>query len=146
MRLVGYGGMIIESVVAVMALITASILGKHLYITLNAPVAQTGGTATTAAAYVNHLGLSGASITAEQITPPRPVSASSRSCRTPAARRRWRPGVWVCSLTVVAAWGSILLIGLTDPLGGINTLFRCAAKHTGKTVFGSAQTPTNSTR
>ena len=35
----------------------------------------------------------------------------------------WRPGVWVCSLAVVAAWGSILLMGVTDPLGGINTLF-----------------------
>ncbi|ETZ97967.1 hypothetical protein I546_7017 [Mycobacterium kansasii 732] len=35
----------------------------------------------------------------------------------------WRPGVWVCSLAMVAAWGSILLLGVTDPLGGINTLF-----------------------
>ncbi len=35
----------------------------------------------------------------------------------------WRPGVWGCSLAVVAAWGSILLMGVTDPLGGINTLF-----------------------
>jgi carbon starvation protein len=35
----------------------------------------------------------------------------------------WRPGVWICSLVMVAAWGSILLLGVTDPLGGINTLF-----------------------
>ena len=35
----------------------------------------------------------------------------------------WRPGAWICSLAVVAAWGSILLMGVTDPLGGINTLF-----------------------
>lgn len=35
----------------------------------------------------------------------------------------WRPGAWACSLVVVAAWGSILLLGVTDPLGGINTLF-----------------------
>ena len=28
-----------------------------------------------------------------------------------------------CSLAVVALWGSILLMGVTDPLGGINTLF-----------------------
>jgi carbon starvation protein len=35
----------------------------------------------------------------------------------------WRPGVWICSLAVVAAWGGILLMGVTDPRGGINTLF-----------------------
>lgn len=35
----------------------------------------------------------------------------------------WRVGAWVSSLIVVAGWGSILLMGVTDPLGGINTLF-----------------------
>ena len=35
----------------------------------------------------------------------------------------WRLGAWACSVIVVAAWGSILLMGVTDPLGGINTLF-----------------------
>lgn len=35
----------------------------------------------------------------------------------------WRIGAWICSIIVVAAWGSILLMGVTDPLGGINTLF-----------------------
>ena len=35
----------------------------------------------------------------------------------------WRIGAWACSVAVVAAWGSILLMGVTDPLGGINTLF-----------------------
>ena len=35
----------------------------------------------------------------------------------------WRVGAWICSLVVVAAWGGILLMGVTDPLGGINTLF-----------------------
>ena len=35
----------------------------------------------------------------------------------------WKVGAWVCSIIVVAAWGSILLMGVTDPLGGINTLF-----------------------
>ncbi len=67
MRLIGYGGMITESFVAMMALITASIINQHLYFTLNAPAAQTGGTAATAADYVNNLGLSGAPATAEQI-------------------------------------------------------------------------------
>ena len=35
----------------------------------------------------------------------------------------WRVGAWICTLIVVAGWGSILLMGVTDPLGGINTLF-----------------------
>ncbi|MFZ0834271.1 MAG: carbon starvation CstA 5TM domain-containing protein, partial [Mycobacterium sp.] len=35
----------------------------------------------------------------------------------------WRPGAWLCSGIVVAAWGGMLLMGVTDPLGGIYTLF-----------------------
>jgi carbon starvation protein len=35
----------------------------------------------------------------------------------------WRPGAWGCSLAVAAAWGGMLLLGTTDPRGGINTLF-----------------------
>jgi carbon starvation protein len=35
----------------------------------------------------------------------------------------WRVGAWVCSLVVCGLWGAILLMGVTDPLGGINTLF-----------------------
>jgi carbon starvation protein len=35
----------------------------------------------------------------------------------------WKPGAWLCTLIVVGLWGSILLMGVTDPLGGINTLF-----------------------
>ncbi len=190
MRLIGYGGMITESFVAVMALITASIINQHLYFTLNAPAAQTGGTAAAAAEYVNKLGLPGAPATADQIsraagsvgeksivsrTGGAPtlalgmsdvlqrvfggaglkafwyhfaimfealfilttVDAGTRVNRFmlsdtlgnfggPLAKLRnpsWRPGVWVCSLAVVAAWGGTLLMGVTDPLGGINTLF-----------------------
>ncbi len=190
MRVIGYGGMITESFVAIMALITASIINQHLYFTLNAPAAQTGGTAATAADYVNKLGLSGAPATAAQIneaassvgehsivsrTGGAPtlafgmsdvlhrvfggeglkafwyhfaimfealfilttVDAGTRVARFmlsdalgnlggPLAKLRnpsWRPGVWICSLAVVAGWGSVLLMGVTDPLGGINTLF-----------------------
>jgi len=190
MRFIGYGGMLTESFVAVMALVSASILNQHLYFTLNAPAAQTGGTAATAAHYVNGLGLSGAPATADQLnraaaslgeksivsrTGGAPtlavgmsevlhrvfggvglkafwyhfaimfealfiltaVDAGTRVARFmlsdtlgnlggPLAKLRnpsWRPGVWVCSLVVAAAWGSILLMGVTDPLGGINTLF-----------------------
>ena len=68
MRLIGYGGMLTESFVGIMALITAAILNQHLYFAMNAPSAQTGTTAASAAEYVNGLGLSGTPITPEQIT------------------------------------------------------------------------------
>jgi carbon starvation protein len=190
MRLIGYGGMLTESFVAIMALITAAILNQHLYFAINAPTAQTGTTAATAATYVNNLGLSGPPITAGTIadaahdvgeksivsrTGGAPtlaigmsevlhqvfggaglkafwyhfaimfealfilttVDAGTRVARFmlsdglgnlggPFARLRnpsWRVGAWACSVIVVAAWGSILLMGVTDPLGGINTLF-----------------------
>jgi len=190
MRIIGYGGMLTESFVAIMALITASILDQHLYFAINAPTAATGGTAETAAAYVNSLGLSGPPATAEQITAAAAgvqegsivsrtggaptlafgmsqvlstafggpalkafwyhfaimfealfilttVDAGTRVARFmlsdglsnlggPLRRLHdpgWRPGAWGASLIVVGAWGSILLMGVTDPLGGINTLF-----------------------
>ncbi|MGH3642469.1 MAG: carbon starvation CstA family protein [Mycobacterium sp.] len=190
MRLIGYGGMLTESFVAIMALITAAILNQHLYFAINAPAASTGTTAQTAADYVNGLGLSGSPATGEQITAAaESVGESSIVSRTggaptlafgmsevlhqvfggeglkafwyhfaimfealfilttvdagtrvarfmlsdglsnlggPLKKLRnpsWRIGAWSCSVIVVAAWGSILLMGVTDPLGGINTLF-----------------------
>ena len=190
MRLIGYGGMLTESFVAIMALVTAAILNQHLYFAINAPAAQTGATADTAANYVNGLGLSGAPITPAEITEAAEsvgeksiisrtggaptlafgmsevlhqvfggpglrafwyhfaimfealfilttVDAGTRVARFmlsdalanlggPLKRLRnpsWRVGAWICSLLVVAGWGSILLMGVTDPLGGINTLF-----------------------
>lgn len=190
MRFIGYGSMLTESFVAVMALISATVLDQHVYFALNAPVARTGGTAATAAHYVNSLGLSGGPVTADQLTSAATsvgensivsrtggaptlavgmsevlhrafggtalkafwyhfaimfealfiltaVDAGTRVARFmlsdtlgnlggPLGKLRnpsWRPGVWVCSLIVAAGWGSILLMGVTDPLGGINTLF-----------------------
>ncbi len=190
MRLIGYGGMLTESFVAIMALITAAILNQHLYFAMNAPTASTGTTAETAATYVNGLGLSGPPITGAEITAAAEsvgeesivsrtggaptlafgmsevlhqvfggegfkafwyhfaimfealfilttVDAGTRVARFmlsdglgnlggPMAKLRnpsWRVGAWICSVIVVAAWGSILLMGVTDPLGGINTLF-----------------------
>lgn len=67
MRLIGYGGMLTESFVAIMALITAAIINQHLYFVMNAPSGATGGTADTAAEYVNGLGLSGAPISGAEI-------------------------------------------------------------------------------
>ncbi|CAJ1507020.1 carbon starvation CstA family protein [[Mycobacterium] burgundiense] len=189
MRLIGYGGMLTESFVAIMALITASILNQHLYFVMNAPAAATGGAAESAADYVNNLGLSGQPISADEITAAAEsvgeesiisrtggaptlafgmaevlqvfggpnlkafwyhfaimfealfilttVDAGTRVARFmlsdglsniggPMRKLRdpsWRVGAWTCSVVVVAAWGSILLMGVTDPLGGINTLF-----------------------
>jgi carbon starvation protein len=189
MRLIGYGGMMTESFVAIMALITASILNQHLYFVMNAPAAATGGTAETAAAYVNKLGLPGQPISPAEISDAAAsvgeqsivsrtggaptlafgmaqvlsvfggsglkafwyhfaimfealfilttIDAGTRVARFmlsdglsnlggPLRRLRdpsWKVGAWVCSIIVVAAWGSILLMGVTDPLGGINTLF-----------------------
>ncbi|WP_206486763.1 carbon starvation CstA family protein [Rhodococcus sp. KRD162] len=191
MRMIGYGGMLTESFVAIMALITACILDQHLYFALNAPTALTGGTPETAVPYLNGLGLSGGDITAAELSQAAAdvgeetivsrtggaptlafgmsevlhqvfggpglksfwyhfaimfealfilttVDAGTRVARfmlsdsignLPGASAKkfkdpsWRPGAWICSLIVVAAWGAILLMGVTDPLGGINTLF-----------------------
>jgi carbon starvation protein len=35
----------------------------------------------------------------------------------------WLVGGWISTAVVVAAWGSLLLMGVTDPLGGIRTLY-----------------------
>ncbi len=189
MRLIGYGGMLTESFVAIMALIVACVLNQRLYFAINAPTAQTGGTAQTAADYVNGLGLPGEPTTgaaidaaAQQVGEKSVVSrtggaptlaigmsqvldvfgghslrpfwyhfaivfeavfilttvdAGTRVARFmfsdglsnlggPFRKLKdpsWRVGAWICSVVVVAAWGSILLMGVTDPLGGINTLF-----------------------
>jgi carbon starvation protein len=190
MRLIGYGGMLTESFVAIIALTTAAILNQHLYFAMNAPAAQTGGTGASAAQYVNGLSLSGLPITPAEIdqaardvgektivsrTGGAPtlaigmseilhqafggpalkafwyhfaimfealfilttVDAGTRVARFmlsdglsnlggPLRKLRdpsWRVGAWICSLVIVAAWGGVLLMGVTDPLGGINTLF-----------------------
>ncbi|MEU7764423.1 carbon starvation CstA family protein [Nocardia sp. NPDC049190] len=189
-KMIGYGGMLMESFVAVMAIITASIIDQHLYFAMNAPLGLTGGTAEKAAAYTNSLGLSGAPATAAGLSQAASdvgettiisrtggaptlavgisevfhqflggasmksfwyhfaimfealfilttIDAGTRVARFMlsdalgnfggAAKKfrdpSWRVGAWLCSAVVVAAWGSILLMGVTDPLGGINTLF-----------------------
>lgn len=189
-RMIGYGGMLTESFVAVMAIITACIIDQHLYFGMNAPAGLTGGTPESAADYTNSLGLSGPPATAETFSQAaEDVGEASIVSRTGGAPTlavgisevfsqflggdnmksfwyhfaimfealfilttidagtrvarfmmsdalgnfggplrkfkdpSWRVGAWVCSLLVVAAWGSILLMGVTDPLGGINALF-----------------------
>ncbi|MHC6228431.1 carbon starvation CstA family protein [Arthrobacter sp. MMS24-T111] len=186
-RYIGYGGMLMESFVAIMALVAAISIDRGLYFAMNAPAALTGGTVETAAAWVNSLGLSGVNITpgllsetaanvGEQSIVSRTggaptlavglahimhqfvggtammafwyhfaimfealfiltaVDAGTRVARfmlqdsignfVPKFKEAsWRPGAWLCTAVMVAAWGAVLLMGVTDPLGGINTLF-----------------------
>lgn len=188
-RLIGYGSMLVESFVAVMALIAAGVIDQHLYFAMNSPAGATGGTPDAAATFANSLGLSGTPITsgeiaqaAKDVGEPSVVSrtggaptfamgmseifhqaipglnlkefwyhfaimfealfilttvdAGTRVARfmlsdtlgnVPGLHRfkdhSWKVGAWVSTFLVVAGWGSILLMGVTDPLGGINTLF-----------------------
>ena len=63
-RLIGYGGMLAESFVAVSALIAASVIEPGLYYAMNSPAGLTGGTVETASAAVANLGFT---ITPEQL-------------------------------------------------------------------------------
>ena len=64
-RMVGYGAMLTESFVAIMALIAASVLDPGLYFAMNAPAGLLGPTVETASAAVNNLGFT---ITPEALT------------------------------------------------------------------------------
>jgi carbon starvation protein len=55
-RMIGYGGMLTESLVAVMALIAACVLTPGVYFAINAPPSAIGTTAASAAAAVQHWG------------------------------------------------------------------------------------------
>jgi len=186
-RYIGYGGMLMESFVAIMALVAAISIDRGLYFAMNAPAALTGGTVETAATWVNSLGLAGVNISPDLLAETaRNVGEQSIVSRTGGAptlavglahimhqfvggtalmgfwyhfaimfealfiltavdagtrvarfmlqdsignfvpkfkEASWRPGAWLCTAIMVAAWGAVLLMGVTDPLGGINTLF-----------------------
>lgn len=186
-RFIGYGGMLMESFVAIMALVAAISIDQGIYFAMNAPAALTGGTVEGAVAFVNSLGLTGSPLTADMLTgTAAAVGEESIVSRTGGAptlalglahimqqalggqalmafwyhfaimfealfiltavdagtrvarfmlqdsigawfpRFRdvsWRPGVWICTAIMVAGWGTILILGVTDPLGGINTFF-----------------------
>ncbi|MCP9001612.1 carbon starvation protein A [Pseudarthrobacter sp. RMG13] len=186
-RFIGYGGMLMESFVAIMALVAAISIDRGLYFAMNAPAALTGGTVETAAAWVNGLGLSGVNVSpamlAETAANVGEQSIVSRTGGAPTLavglahimqqfiggtalmafwyhfaimfealfiltavdagtrvarfmlqdsignfipkfkEHSWRPGAWLCTAVMVGAWGAVLLMGVTDPLGGINTLF-----------------------
>jgi carbon starvation protein len=186
-RLIGYGGMLMESFVAIMALVAAISIDRGLYFAMNSPAALTGGTVETAATWVNSLGLAGVNLTPDVLSQTAAnVGEESIVSRTGGAptlavglahimqqfiggtammafwyhfaimfealfiltavdagtrvarfmlqdsignfipkfkEHSWRPGAWLCTAVMVGAWGAVLLMGVTDPLGGINTLF-----------------------
>lgn len=186
-RFIGYGGMLMESFVAIMALVAAISIDQGIYFAMNAPAAATGGTVEGAVAFVNALGLTGVDLTPDMLTGTAAavgeesivsrtggaptlalglahimqqalggqalmafwyhfaimfealfiltaVDAGTRVARfmlqdsigawIPRFRDvSWRPGVWITTAIMVAGWGTILILGVTDPLGGINTFF-----------------------
>lgn len=186
-RFIGYGGMLMESFVAIMALVAAISLDRGIYFAMNSSAAATGGTVEGAVAFVSSLGLTGVEVSAELLeTTAANVGEESIVSRTGGAPTlalglahimqqliggtammgfwyhfaimfealfiltavdagtrvarfmlqdsignvaprfkdtSWRPGVWITTAIMVAGWGAILIMGVTDPLGGINTLF-----------------------
>jgi carbon starvation protein len=182
-RFIGYGAMLMESFVAVMAIIAASIIDPGLYYAMNAPAAVVGDSVQSASTAVNGLGFaispgelqSAAAAVDEESLVARTggaptlaiglseifagataaslkafwyhfaimfealfilttVDAGTRVGRfmlqdtlgnvwKPIGRVSWKPGLYLTSAIVVAAWGYFLYTGVTNPLGGINQLF-----------------------
>jgi len=183
-RFIGYGGMLMESFVAIMALVAASILDPGIYFTMNAPAALIGTTPESAAAAVTAMGfpitpeliaqtaadvgehsilsrtggaptlavgmaqvfasvLGGKAMMAfwyhfailfEALFILTAVDAGTRAGRfmlqdllgvfVPAFRNTSSiPASLAATGLCVAAWGFFLYQGVTDPLGGVNTLW-----------------------
>ncbi|MCJ2131916.1 carbon starvation CstA family protein [Methylobacterium sp. E-045] len=183
-RFIGYGGMLMESFVAIMALVAASVIDPGIYFTMNSPGALLGTSAESAAAAVTNLGFP---ISADLITQTaRDVGEHSIISRTGGAptlavgmahiissavggktmmafwyhfailfealfiltavdagtragrfmlqdllglisptfkdTSAWAPSILATALCV-SAWGYFLYQGVTDPLGGIYTLW-----------------------
>jgi carbon starvation protein len=183
-RAIGYGAMLMESMVAVMALIAACVLTPGLYFAINAPAAALGTSAQSAAAAIAQwgftvtpaeidgiatqvgeatmlsrtggapslavgmanifsqvLGGSGAmalwyhfAIMFEALFILTTLDAGTRVGRfmlqdlgrhvwEPFGRVSWYPAIVLSSAIFVAMWGLFLYQGVTDPLGGINSLW-----------------------
>jgi carbon starvation protein len=182
-RLIGYGGMLMESFVAVMAMCAAALLDPGVYFAINAPLASLGGNAQAAADVIRTWGFT---VTPEQVTGlAREVGEQTLLGRAgggatlavgmaqilsgafgqglmalwyhfaimfealfilttvdtgtrvgrfmlqevighvwePLGRTSWYPSTILASAAVVAGWGWFLVQGVTDPLGGINSLW-----------------------
>ncbi len=183
-RFIGYGGMLTESLVAIMALIAACVLTPGVYFAINAPAGIIGTTVEGAAQVIATWGfvLDPAELTAladqvqegtllsrtggapslavgmakifadvlggtnamglwyhfalmfEALFILTTVDAGTRVGRfmlqdmlrhlyEPLGRISWYPAVVITSAMFVAMWGYFLYQGVTDPLGGINSLW-----------------------
>ena len=93
-RLIGYGGMLMESFVAIMALVAALSIDRGIYFAMNSSAAVTGGTIETAAVFVNSLGLIGVNLTPDLLAQTAQAvgeeSIVSRTGGAPDAGRRAR--------------------------------------------------------
>ena len=182
--LVGYGAMLTESLVAIMALIAACVLTPGVYFAINAPASAIGTTAESAAAAIRSWGF--VVNPAELATLARQVGEKTLLSRTggapslavgmahlfsgvlggpaamaiwyhfaimfealfilttldagtrvgrfilqdlgkhvwePFGRVSWYPATVGASAIIVTMWGYFLYQGVTDPLGGINSLW-----------------------
>ena len=183
-RFIGYGAMLTESLVAIMALIAACVLTPGVFFAINAPVAALGTTAASAAQAIAQWGFVVTPAELESLA--RQVGESSLLSRTggapslavgmaylfkqvlggdemmalwyhfaimfealfilttldagtrvgrfmlqdllgrvyePLGRISWYPAVLVTSAMFVSCWGYFLYQGVTDPYGGINSLW-----------------------
>src|ERR671914_718603 len=123
-QFIGYGAMLTESFVAVMAMIAAVTLAVGISAIFSSII---GGTALQAFWY--HF-----AIMFEALFILTTVDAGTRVGRfmiqdlvgnvwRPFGRTSWLPANLTASALIVAAWGYFLYTGATDPLGGINQLF-----------------------
>jgi carbon starvation protein len=183
-NMIGYGGMLTESFVAVMALVAATLLSPGVYFAINSPGAAIGTDVGAAASTISSWGFS---VSADEINSlAQQVDEESILSRTggapslavgmahifskivggpqlmafwyhfailfeavfilttidagtrvgrfmlqdllgniwkPIGKTDWMPAVYITSAIVVAGWGYFLVVGVTDPLGGINTLW-----------------------
>ena len=183
-RPVAYGGMLLESLVGVMALIAACVLTPGIYFAINSPVAALGTTAATAAEAIRQWGFTVTPAEIELLA--RQVGESSLLSRTggapslavgmavlfseviggsaamamwyhfaimfealfilttvdagtrvgrfmlqdllkhawaPLGQVSWYPAIFISSAVFCSMWGYFLYMGVTDPLGGINSLW-----------------------